>query len=389
MTAVLFAQVKAWSIAALSWCALVALFGGLAAGAFVSAAEVYRATHGGVEGTFTPAFESCTSGRGGISCRWSGGFTSDDGAVTLVDAMLNDDLGVEKTPSTASRAYAKPVRVVYDGEAGYSGHVYLPNDRLWIWEPLIGVVSLVLGWFSVRRVERWRRRSIMAARHRPARSAEEERRRHERLSTVGAYAAWLVLAVTAVGVVIQLGSPMVGAFRATHGGVEGTFMPVLERCSTNVVGLTTCEWLGTFLSDDGSTIADPVLIHEGLGAQEGDPVPPDVDHVLYVEGLGGPVGATDVHGTVFGPRSTGWFVLALAVVAVLALIAFLAARLHRWRRRPFAPHPAAESSAGVLGDPGVHGDGSGSARVDRAGRPELGDVQDVDRGRASLVGKSD
>ena len=43
--------------------------------------------------------------------------------------------------------------------------------------------------------------------------------------------------------------------------------------------------------------------------------------------------------------------------------------------------PCAGSASGVLGDPGVHGDRGRRARVDRPGGAELGDVQDVDRGR--------
>ncbi len=121
--------------------------------------DSYHVTHGsGVAGVFTPERQHCTQRHGRRSwgserCTWRGTFTSDDGSVVLVDALLSDDLGTSRGDETPP-----PVRPAYVEDRADAETVYRPDD--WWTGPLVAVlVVLVAGTVLILRLLRWHRKA--------------------------------------------------------------------------------------------------------------------------------------------------------------------------------------------------------------------------------------
>jgi len=136
--------------------------------------------------------------------------------------------------------------------------------------------------------------------------------------------AWAAIACLVVVTVLAMVTWSVDAYRATHGGTVGTFVPGRQSCSTYRV-TTTCVWYGTFTSADGATRVEEVMLDESLGTAEGDPPPAPVSPVVYG-------GASDVP-KAYRPGSVDWVLVPALGIAWLGVMASLARRVELWRRR--------------------------------------------------------
>ena len=133
-----------WLVLVPSWVVAIVLgVAWVAIGAFWSI-DSWQATHGGVQGSFTPLEERC-----GRDCTWNGEFRSDDGTYELADAQFSSGFGDPQPQATGETM--SPVVVAPGGQ-----DVYNPHDKTWAFAWIMSAMAPFITWTLIAAISRAR-----------------------------------------------------------------------------------------------------------------------------------------------------------------------------------------------------------------------------------------
>ncbi|ANC32392.1 hypothetical protein I598_2874 [Isoptericola dokdonensis DS-3] len=118
----------------------------------------------------------------------------------------------------------------------------------------------------------------------------------------------------------------VDSWQATHRGIEGRFIPLVEDC-----GPKDCHWYGAFESADGAHDVDGVKFSSGFGEPQPEATEAAIDPVVIAPG------GSDVYNPHDKTWTFAWIMAALGPFFTWALIAGTSQAREDWLRKGLEP----------------------------------------------------